>query len=124
MERTRWELVDIERRAIFARHRLARARLRLRESDELLDFVEECRIHQYPLVPPSLWHEVVRLVGSVNASLRDELGIDRHPDHISEVLFAAQEILQQDAREERRPQLAPIIQLFGDDAEESASARG
>jgi hypothetical protein len=123
MERTRSALIDIERRAIFRRHRQARGRMRLRESDELLDFVEECRLRQYPLVPPSLWHEVVRLVGSVDAGLRDELGIDRHPDHISDVLFRAQEVLQEEAREERRPQLASIIQLFPEDADEPGSAQ-
>ncbi|MGI8848178.1 MAG: hypothetical protein ACR2GX_07960 [Candidatus Dormibacteria bacterium] len=114
MERTRWALVDVERRAIFRRHRLAHARLRLRESDELLDLIEECRLRGYPLIPPSLWHGVVGLIGSIDAGLRDDLGIDRHPDHVADVVFRAQEILQEDAREERRPQLAPIIPLFGD----------
>ena len=43
---------------------------------------------------------------------RQELGIDRSADHVSDVLFAAQEILQEQARQERQPQLAPIIPLF------------
>jgi hypothetical protein len=55
---------------------------------------------------------VVRLVGAVEPQLRDELGIDRSADHVSDVLFAAQEILQEQARQERQPQLAPIIPLF------------
>jgi hypothetical protein len=55
---------------------------------------------------------VVRLVGAVEPELRDGLGIDRAADHVSDVLFAAQEILQEQARQERRPQLAPIIPLF------------
>ena len=109
---TRAELVDIERRARFRRERLLLARLRLRESDTLLDLVEECRVRGIRPLPPSLWSAVVRLVGAVEPELRDELGIDRGADHVSDVLFAAQELLQEQARRERQPQLAPIIPLF------------
>jgi hypothetical protein len=109
---TRAELVDIERRARFRRERLARARLRLRESDALLDMVEECRVRDIRPLPPVLWGAVARLVGGVEPELRDELGIDRSADHVSDVLFAAQEVLQAEARHELRPQLAPIIPLF------------
>jgi len=108
---TRAELFDIEMRARFRRERLFRPRLRLRESDTLLDLVEECRIRGVR-PSPALWSAVVRLVGAVEPQLRDELGIDRSADHVSDVLFAAQEILQEEARQERRPQLAPIIPLF------------
>jgi hypothetical protein len=109
---TRAELVDIERRARFRRERLAQARLRLRESDALLDLVEECRLRDVRPLPPVLWGAVARLVGGVEPDLRDELGIDRGADHVSDVLFAAQEVLQAEARRELRPQLAPIIPLF------------
>jgi hypothetical protein len=109
---TRAELFEIECRARFRRERLARARLRLRESDALLDLVEECRLRDIRPLPPILWGAVVRLVGAVEPDLRDELGIDRRADHVSDVLFAAQELLQAEARQERRPQLAPIIPLF------------
>jgi len=109
---TRAELIDIERRARFRRERLARARLRLRESDALLDLVEECRIREIRPLPPVLWGAVARLVGSVEPELRDDLGIDRSADHVSDVLFSAQELLQAEARQELRPQLAPIIPLF------------
>jgi len=109
---TRAELVDIERRARFRRERLARARLRLRESDALLDLVEECRVREIRPLPPVLWGAVARLVGAVEPELRDDLGIDRSADHVSDVLFSAQEILQAEARQELRPQLAPIIPLF------------
>jgi len=109
---TRAELIDIERRARFRRERLARARLRLRESDALLDLVEECRVREIRPLPPVLWGAVARLVGSVEPELRDDLGIDRSADHVSDVLFSAQELLQAEARQELRPQLAPIIPLF------------
>jgi hypothetical protein len=109
---TRAELVDIERRARFRRERLARARLRLRESDVLLDLVEECRVREIRPLPPALWGAVARLVGAVEPDLREDLGIDRGADHVSDVIFAAQEVLQAEARQELRPQLAPIIPLF------------
>ena len=109
---TRAELFDIEMRARFRRERLFRSRLHLRESDTLLDLVEECRIRGIRPLPPALWSAVVRLVGAVEPQLRDELGIDRSADHVSDVLFAAQEILQEETRRERQPQLAPIIPLF------------
>lgn len=109
---TRAELVDIERRARFRRERLARARLWLRESDALLDLVEECRLREIRPLPTLLWAAVVRLVGAVEPELRDELGINRDADHVSDVLFAAQEILQAQARQEQQPQLARIIPLF------------
>jgi hypothetical protein len=109
---TRAELFDIEMRARFRRERLFRSRLRLRESDTLLDLVEECRVRGIRPLPPALWSAAVRLVGAVEPQLRDELGIDRSADHVSDVLFAAQEILQEQARQERQPQLAPIIPLF------------
>jgi hypothetical protein len=48
----------------------------------------------------------------VEPALRDDLGINRDADHVSDVLFAAQEVLQERARLARRPRLAPIIPLF------------
>lgn len=116
LARTRQELLDIERRARFQRARQDRARLRLRESDALLDLVEQCRLSDIRPLPPQLWGAVARLVGSVEPDLREELGIRRDADSISDALFTAQEQLQTEAREARRPQLAEIIQLFPDEA--------
>ena len=55
---------------------------------------------------------MARLIGAVEPELRDELGIDRSADHVSDLLFAAQEILQTEARQRLEPQLARIIPLF------------
>ena len=114
MARTRQEVLDIERRARFRRERLTRARLRLRQSDALLDLVEECRLREIRPVPTAVWSAAARLVGTVEPELRDELGINRDADHLSDVIFSAQERLQAEARTELRPQLAPIITLFPD----------
>ena len=62
--------------------------------------------------PPVLWGAVARLIGAVEPALRDELGIDRSADRVSDLLFAAQEILQAEARQRLEPQLARIIPLF------------
>lgn len=112
LARTRQEVLEIERRARWRRERLTRARLRLRESDALLDLVEECRLRDVRPLPPALWGAVAHLVGGVEPDLRDELGISRDADRISDALFAAQERLQEEALGARRPQLAPIIPLF------------
>jgi hypothetical protein len=122
MERTCLEIAQIHRAAAFRRARVSRSRLRVRESDALLDYVEECRLLGLRLVPAQLWSKVVRVVGGVDAVLRDELGINRDPDHVADVLFAAQELLLVRACEARRPALAPIIQLFEDRHTASAAS--
>jgi hypothetical protein len=113
LQRTCAELELIRRAAAFRRDRELRSRRRLRESDLLIDLIEQCRLRGYRLLPAQLWTHIVRFVGTVDAQLRDDLGINRHPDHVSEILFAAQEELLREVAEERRPQRAPIIPLFG-----------
>ena len=113
LSRTCAELELIRRAAAFRRSRELRSRRRLRESDLLLDLIEQCRLRGYRLLPAQLWTHIVRFVGSVNGELRDDLGINRDPDHVSEILFAAQEELLREVAEERQPQSAPIIPLFG-----------
>ena len=124
LERTAAELDRIRRVAAFRRDRELRWRRRLRHSDLLLDLIEQCRLRGWRLVPGQVWAEVVRFVGAVDPLLRDELGINRHPDHVSEVLFSAQERVLAESVEERRPRLAPIIPLFGDSADTADAAAG
>jgi hypothetical protein len=112
MERTCLEIARAERAAAFRRGRVTRARQRVRESDALLDLIEECRVRDWRLVPSTLWSAVVRAVGDVDPELRDELGINRDPEHVADVLFSAQEALLERVRQQRKPALAPIIQLF------------
>lgn len=121
MERTRAEIARAERFAAFRRSRISSARLRVRESDALLDLVEECRLREYPLVPATLWGAVVRAVRAVDPELRDELGIDRTPEHVADILFEAQERLLERLRSSRAPELAPIIPLFGERVQAAAA---
>ncbi|HEY6379723.1 MAG TPA: hypothetical protein VI316_11150 [Candidatus Dormibacteraeota bacterium] len=120
LERTALELEHHRRAAAFRRARELGSRRRLRESDLLLEHVEECRLRNLVPLPTSLWVRIARFVGSVDPALRDELGIHRHPDHAGDILFAAQEELLRLHLEAVQPRLAPIIPLFG--ARQAASA--
>jgi hypothetical protein len=112
LARTAAELENIHRLAAFRRERELRWHKRLRESDVILDLVEQCRLRGYPLLPGQVWASVVRLVGEVDPALRDDLGSSRRPDHASEAIFAAQAEICRRRLDERRPQTAQIIPLF------------
>jgi hypothetical protein len=114
LRRTVMELMAIERAAAFRRRHRVRARLRVSEADILIGLVEECRLKLLPIVPPTLWVEVVRFVGGVNSDLREALAADRTPDHVSDILYEVQRILLDAASRARiqPPHLAQIIPLF------------
>jgi hypothetical protein len=112
VERTVAELTRIERAAAFHRSE-PRWRMWQREADMLLSCVEECRVRGYKLVPLSIFGAVVRLVARVDSTLRDELGINRLPDHVGDVLFSLQEELLVRHGPQREAPLAPVIPLFG-----------
>lgn len=111
LERTAAELEHIRRTAAFRRGREQRSRRHLRETDLILEVVEQCRLRDIPLVPARLWMHVVRLAGEVDADLRDELGINRTVDHVGEVVFRLQGRLLDRAAE---PPVGPavVIPLF------------
>jgi len=112
LARTAAELENLRRLAAFRRERERRWHLRLRESDLILDLVEQCRVRGYVLLPGQLWACVVRFVGEVDPALRDDLGSSRRPDQASEALFAAQAEIFRRRLDERHPQVARIIPLF------------
>ncbi len=112
LERTVLELRRIDRDAVWRRPRVGRTRLLLRESDSLIELIERCRERGDRLLPTQLWSAVVRFVGALDATLRDELGINRDPGHVADVLFATQGVLLERARNERVPMRARIIPLF------------
>ncbi len=112
MERTCLEIAAIQRAAVFRRRKVTRVRERVRETDALLDLVEECRLAGSRLVPSNLWSAVVQRVGAVDREARETLGINRDPGRVEEALYAAQEVLLHRSVEARRPALAPVIPLF------------
>jgi hypothetical protein len=95
------------------RRALPAARLQLRESDTLMAFVEECRLHHLRLVPADGWRRVVFLVGAVDPRLSQALGIHRDVDRVEDILYRAQTLLMRRNVEVRRPRAAKIIPLFG-----------
>ncbi len=114
LERTVLELRRIERHAVWRRPRVPRTRLLLRESDALVDLIERCHERGDRLLPTRVWSAVVRFVGALDASLRDDLGINRSPAHVADIMFSAQDLLLERSRAERAPVPGRIIQLFGE----------
>jgi hypothetical protein len=112
LARTAAELENLRRLAAFRRESEQRWRRRLRESDLILDLIEECRVRGYRLLPAQLWSSVVRFVGEVDPGLREDMGSSRHPDQASEALFAAQAEICRRRLDECRPRTARIIPLF------------
>jgi len=87
-------------------------RSQLRETDQLLDAVEECRVRDIRLIPAHIWRQIVRLLGQLDGSYTERLGIDRSVERTAEILFEAQEALMLAARNRRRSQVGKVIPLF------------
>ncbi|MHB1501611.1 MAG: hypothetical protein ACYCYK_10690 [Candidatus Dormibacteria bacterium] len=101
------------REAFRARHRRP-LRQRLQLSDELLGRVERCRLESVPLVSTDLWRSAVTLTAEVDLGLRRQLGTDRRPDHLGEILFRLQARLLEEIHQERTMGDATVIPLFPD----------
>ena len=82
----------------------------LRESDELLYWLEECVERDMKIVPGWLLPRLVALLARADARMPEEMGRERRPLHVMEFLFRAQELLMQDSVSGRRP--ARVIPLF------------
>jgi len=82
----------------------------LRESDELMFWLEECLVQGLLIAPGWLMPRLVRLLARADAELPRRLGSERRPDHLIELLYSAQERLMEQSVGARRP--ARIIPLF------------
>ena len=87
-------------------------RSQLRETDQLLGAVEECRLHDLKLIPTHIWRRVVHLLGQLDGTYTQKLGIDRSVDRTADVLFQAQEDLMVASRQRRHSRGAAIVPLF------------
>ncbi|MHB1577287.1 MAG: hypothetical protein ACYCX9_12370 [Candidatus Dormibacteria bacterium] len=96
-----------------ARHRRP-LRQRLQLSDQLMGRVERCRMESVQLVSAELWQETVTLAAEVDPGLRRQLGTDRRPDHLGEILFRLQARLLEEINQQRSRGDAPVIPLFPD----------
>jgi hypothetical protein len=87
-------------------------RNQLRETDQLLDAIEECRVRELKLIPTHIWRRIVHLLGQLDGTYTQKLGIDRSVDRTAEVLFEAQEALMLAARGRWRDRAGNIVPLF------------
>src|SRR2546422_9238383 len=101
IERTVLEIAPHRFWAWQRRHRPT-PRSQLRETDQLLGAIEECRVHELKLIPTDVWRRIVHLLGQLDGGYTERLGIDRSPDRTAEVLFEAQEALMVAARRRQR----------------------
>ncbi|MGH7777392.1 MAG: hypothetical protein ACREPI_09470 [Candidatus Dormibacterales bacterium] len=92
------------------RQRRLTPRLLLRESDEILYWLEECVSQGVRLAPGWVMPRMTRLIQQADPALGADLGRERRPAHIMKVLFKAQERLMEQSIRAREP--AEIIPLF------------
>lgn len=82
----------------------------LRESDELMYWLEECVERGMKIVPGWLLPRLVAIISRADAAITAEMGRERRPLEMMEFLFRAQEALMEDSILSRRP--ARVIPLF------------
>lgn len=111
IERT---VLEIARHRFWAwqRRTTPTVRTQLRETDQLLSALEECRVRDIRLIPTPVWRRIVRLLGQIDARYTQRIGIDRSVELNSEVLFDAQAALMIEANKRRRSLPGTVIQLF------------
>lgn len=108
--------VEEQERALFWHRRKQlqdKPRELMRETDELLYWLEECLLQKVRLVPGWLMPRVILVLQHTDRELREEIGRERRPDLVMDILFRAQEVLMQELVRSRGRN-AEIIELFPD----------
>lgn len=82
----------------------------LRESDELLFWVEECMVQELRLVPGWLVARLMVVLRHAHPELPARLGRERRPTQVMEIIYDAQAALMEQACNSRGP--AEVIALF------------
>jgi hypothetical protein len=82
----------------------------LRESDELMFWLEECLVQGLRIVPGWLMPRIMRVLSGAGPDLPRQLGSERRPAELIEVLYRAQERLMEQSVTARLP--ARVIPLF------------
>ena len=82
----------------------------LRESDELLFWVEECMVQELRLVPGWLVARLMVVLRHAHPALAARLGRERRPTQVMEIIYDAQAALMEQACNSRGP--ADVIPLF------------
>src|SRR5262245_791532 len=82
----------------------------LRESDELLYWVEECMVKELRIVPGWLVSRLMVVLRHAHPELPSRLGRERRPDQVMEIIYDAQAALMDQSCKSRGP--ADVIPLF------------
>ncbi len=90
----------------------------LRESDELMFWLEECLVQGLRIVPGWLMPRLVALLARADAELPRQMSGERRPAELMEFLYTAQERLMEQSVSSRQP--AQVIPLFRREARRSA----
>ena len=93
------------------RNRAMTPRRLLRESDELLYWVEECLVKEVRIVPGWLVSRLMVVLRQAHPELPSRLGRERRPGQVLEIIYDAQAALMDQACKSRGP--AQVIPLFG-----------
>jgi hypothetical protein len=111
IERT---VLEIARHRFWAwqRRNAPTPRSQLRETDQLLTLVEECRVRQLPLIPSPVWRRIVHLLGQLDRTYTERLGIDRSIDRSADLLFEAQGALMKQERRRHWANPGNVVPLF------------
>ena len=107
------ETVEEQNRALFWHRRRqlgSKPRNLMQEADQLLYWLEECLIQNVRIVPGWLMPRIAHVINHTDRDLHGELGRDRRPDQVMEVLFRAQSVLMGELVRSRRE--ARVIPLF------------
>ena len=92
------------------RERAMTPRRLLRESDELLFWVEECTVQGMRIVPGWLVSRLMVVLRHAHPDLPARLGRERRPGQVMEIIYDAQAALMDQACRSRGP--AEVIPLF------------
>ncbi len=87
----------------------------LRESDELLYWVEECTVREMRVIPGWLVSRLMVVLRHAHPELPTRLGRERRPTQVMEIIYDAQAALMDQACRSRGP--AEVIPLFRRGAE-------
>jgi hypothetical protein len=111
IERTVLEIAQLRFWA-WQRRNAPTPRSQLRETDQLLGAIEECRVNEIKLIPTHIWRRIVHLLGQLDGSYTERIGIDRSVERTAEVLFEAQEALMLASRSRWHGRPGNVIPLF------------
>jgi hypothetical protein len=92
------------------RRRAMTPRRMLRESDELLFWVEECLVQEIRIVPGWLVARLTVMLRHAHPELPARLGRERRPEQVMEIIYDAQAALMEQACLSRGP--GEVIPLF------------